>query len=127
MKNSLGTVAVVDDDPSMRRSVERLLNAHGIMTEGYPTAESFLKKVQTGSIRCIVLDVHLGGMSGIELWHHLKRAGTDIPVVFMTAIEDEALEREAVSAGCIAYLRKPFPAEPLITAVKRSLALPSCG
>ncbi|RVI74004.1 response regulator [Sinorhizobium meliloti] len=120
-------MAVVDDDPSMRRSVERLLNAHGMMTKGYPTAESFLNKVQTGSIRCIVLDVHLGGMSGIDLWHHLKRAGTDIPVVFMTAIEDEALEREAVSAGCIAYLRKPFPAEPLITAVKRSLALPSCG
>ncbi|WP_153323234.1 response regulator (plasmid) [Sinorhizobium meliloti] len=126
MKNSLGTVAVVDDDPSMRRSVERLLNAHGIMTEGYTTAESFLNEVQAGSIRCIVLDVHLGGMSGIELWHHLKQAGTDIPVVFMTAIEDEALEREAVAAGCIAYLRKPFPAEPLITAVKRSLALPSC-
>lgn len=126
MKNLLGTVAVVDDDPSMRRSVERLLNAHGIMTEGYTTAESFLNEVQAGSIRCIVLDVHLGGMSGIELWHHLKQAGTDIPVVFMTAIEDEALEREAVAAGCIAYLRKPFPAEPLITAVKRSLALPSC-
>lgn len=67
LENSLGTVAVVDDDPSMRRSVERLLNAHGIMTEGYPTAESFLNKVQTGSTRCVVLDIHIGGMSGIDV------------------------------------------------------------
>ncbi len=57
----------------MRRSVERLLNAHGIMTEGYPTAESFLNKVQTGSIGCIVLDNHLGGMSGIELWRKTRK------------------------------------------------------
>lgn len=121
MENSPGTVAVVDDDPSMRRSVERLLNANGFTTEGYPSAESFLSLARIQLIRCIVLDIHLGGMSGIELWHHLKHAGASIPVIFMTAVEDETLEREAVDAGCIAYLRKPFPAESLITAVKRAL------
>lgn len=121
LENSPDTVAVIDDDPSMLRSVERLLNANGFMTEGFPSAESFLSLARIQLIGCIVLDIHLGGMSGIELWHHLKHSDTSIPVIFITAVEDEVLEREAVDAGCIAYLRKPFPAESLIAAVKRAL------
>ena len=115
-----GTVAVVDDDPSMRRSVERLLNANGFMTEGYASAEAFLSHAQTSTIRCIVLDIHLAGMSGVELWQHLKQAGICLPVIFITAVDDETLEREAIKAGCTAYLQKPFPAESLIAAINNA-------
>ena len=125
MKNAPGTVAVVDDDASMRRSVERLLNANGFVTDAYASAEGFLSNAQTGAIQCIVLDIHLGGMSGIELWHQLKHTGINLPVIFITAVDDETLESEAVNAGCIAYLNKPFPAKSLITAVNRALGLSS--
>jgi len=121
LENSPGTVAVIDDNPSMRRSVERLLNANGFITEGYASAEAFLGNAQTGGVRCLVLDIHLGGMSGIELWHHLKQAGISLPVIFITAVDDEVLGQEAVKAGCIAYLQKPFPAESLVAAINRAL------
>jgi FixJ family two-component response regulator len=114
-------VAVVEDDPSMRRSVERLLNAHGFLTEGYPSAEDFLHREIASLVGCIVLDIHLGGMSGIELRQRLKSCGSKLPVVFITAVDDDALELEAVQAGCIAYLYKPFPAALLIGAVNKAL------
>ncbi|WP_018324401.1 response regulator transcription factor [Rhizobium giardinii] len=114
-------MAVIDDDPSLLRSVERLLNANGFLTEGYSSAEAFLSQAQTSLVRCIVLDIHLGGMSGIELWHRLKHIGIPLPVIFITAVDDETLEREALNAGCIGYLHKPFPAESLVAAVNRAL------
>ena len=116
-------VAVVEDDPSMRKSVARLLNAHGFATEGYASAEAFLNRATSSEIGCIVLDVHLGGISGIELWHRLKDGGSKIKVIFITAVDDQALEQEAVKAGCVAYLHKPFPAESLIDAIERAMTV----
>jgi len=115
------TVAVVENDPSMRRSVERLLNAHGFPTKGYTSAEAFLGRDAEIKIGCIVLDVHLDGMSGIELRHRLKDSGTNFPVIFITAIDDDALELEAAEVGCIAYLHKPFPASLLIAAINKAV------
>jgi FixJ family two-component response regulator len=115
-------VAVVEDDPSMLRSVERLLNAHGFATEGYSSAEAFLHRDTATRIGCIVLDIHLGGMSGIELRSRLKDAGSSLPVIFITAVDDKALELEGAQAGCVAYLHKPFPASSLIGAVSKALA-----
>ncbi len=70
------TIAIVEDDASMRRSVRRLLNAHGFATEEYPSAESFLQRTVGGEVECLVLDVDLGGMSGIELQRRLKDDGS---------------------------------------------------
>jgi FixJ family two-component response regulator len=106
----------------MRRSLERLLNAHGFMTEGYSSAEAFLGRDPASQAACAVLDIHLDGMSGIELWRRLKDSGSKLSVIFITAIEDDALELEAIQAGCIAYLRKPFPAASLISAISKALA-----
>ena len=121
MERAPRTVAVVEDDPSMRRSVERLLNAHGFATEGYSSAETFLHGDTKNRIGCLVLDIHLNGMSGIELRHRLKDAGSSLPVIFITAVDDKALELEGTQAGCVAYLHKPFPAVLLIGAVNRAL------
>ena len=116
-------MAVVDDDPSMLRSVERLLNANSFPTEGYPSAETFLAHADSKSLGCMVFDIQLGGMSGVELWQQLRESGIVLPVIFITALEDDTLERAAVEAGCVAYLRKPFPAKTLIAAVNTALAL----
>ncbi|AYG62134.1 response regulator [Rhizobium jaguaris] len=114
-------VAIVEDDASMRRSVKRLLNAHGFATEEYPSAESFLRRTGDGNVECLVLDVDLGGMSGIELQRRLKGDGSCPPIIFITALEDEALQADAEKEGCFAYLRKPFPAGSLIQSINEAL------
>ena len=116
------TVAVVEDDPSMRRSIERLLNAHGHQTHGYASAETFLESDFAGAIGCLVLDIHLADMSGIQLRRWLRDFGSGLPVIFITAVDEEALEAEAREAGCVAYLHKPFAAEFLLSAVNEALS-----
>jgi FixJ family two-component response regulator len=118
------TVAVVEDDPSMRRSIERLLNAHGYKTEGYGSAEGFLERDIAGDIGCAVLDIHLGKMSGIQLRCRLRDTGSSLPVIFITAVDDETLEEKALESGCVAYLHKPFAAKLLLSAIDEALAGP---
>lgn len=116
------TVAVIDDDASPRRSVGRLLRAYGFPAIEYESAEVFLGRDPNTAVDCLVLDIDLGGMSGIELQRRLKETGSGLPIIFITALEDPRLKAEAEQAGCIAYLRKPFAGSVLIDAVKRALA-----
>jgi FixJ family two-component response regulator len=113
-------VVVVDDDKTMLRSLERLLNASGFDTEVFCSAEAFLARTEAREAACFVLDIHLGGMSGIELRRRLAASGSVVPVVFMTAFDDESTHEEALKAGCVACLHKPFPARSLIGAVEIS-------
>src|SRR5262245_8573864 len=113
-------VVVVDDDKTMLRSLERLLNASGFDTEVFGSAEAFLARAAGREVACLVLDIHLGGMSGIDLRRRLLASGSPVPVVFMTAFDDESTHEEAIEAGCIACLRKPFPARLLIGAIENA-------
>ena len=115
------TVAIVEDDPGMRRGVERVLNLHGFEAEIFPSAEAFLGRDPDSRVACLVLDMHLPGMSGLELRRQLTAAGSTLPVIFMTAVDHDAVETAAIQAGCAAYLHKPFSAELLITAVTNAL------
>ena len=90
MHTPAGLVAVVDDDAAMRTSVERLLRASGYTTNAFASAEAFLRSGIVDSAIGLVLDVHLGGMSGLELRRRLLDSGATIPVVFITAFDDEA-------------------------------------
>ena len=114
-------ILVVDDDPSMLRTVTRLLRLHGYLVETFSSAEAFIDARPEGAIACLLLDIHLGGMSGIELYRRLAASGMTHPAIFMTALDDEATEQEAARVGGIAYLRKPFPADELLDAI-RSIA-----
>ena len=116
------TVAVVEDDPSVRRSISRLLNAHGFVVELFPAAEAFLDRDPDVRVACVVLDIHLPGMSGLELRSRLTTADPTLPVIFITAIDDDAVKTAAIQMGCAAYLRKPFAPELLITAITDALA-----
>jgi FixJ family two-component response regulator len=114
------TIAVVDDDASMLKGIERLLGAYGFATKVFTSAEAFLDLTATAEIDCLLLDVTLGGMSGIELRRHLSATGCDLPVIFMTAFDDEATRLQAQNAGCIAFLHKPFVATLLIGAIEKA-------
>ena len=113
------TIAVIDDNPSMLKGLDRLLSAHGFRVQTFTSAELFLENLAACEADCLLLDIHLGGISGIDLQRRLTTSGTDLPVIFMTAIDNEATRQEAFDAGCVAYLRKPFLANLLIDAINK--------
>ena len=115
-------VIVVDDNPGFLKSVTRLLTVHGFATRTFSSAEALLESDGVRGAACLLLDIHLGGMSGIELQHRLAASGSSYPIIFMTAIDDDATRREAMDGGCIAYLRKPFAPHLLLDAIAKVAA-----
>jgi len=113
-------VAVVDDDESFRRAIGRLLRAVGFGTAVYPSAEAFLQAVTAEPVHCLVLDIQLGGMSGLDLGHRLVEMGAKIPVIFVTALEDEECDPEARRTGCWALLHKPVSGRLLVETIRRA-------
>jgi FixJ family two-component response regulator len=99
-------IVVIDDDISFNTAISRLLRQWGFRTESFTSAEEFLR--QPTSAHCLVLDLHLGGMSGLELQARLAEEGRPVPIVFVTAVEDSHIRRRALEAGAAAYLEKPF-------------------
>jgi FixJ family two-component response regulator len=120
MPTLLKIIAIVDDDASMLKGIERLLGAHGFVTRVFASAEAFLDVNGVADVDCLLVDIHLGGMTGIELRHHLTASGCKLPVIFMTAFDDEATRVQAQSAGCIAFLHKPFVADLLLGAIEQA-------
>jgi FixJ family two-component response regulator len=116
-----GVVAVVEDDAGMRKSIERLLHANDYATVTFESAEDFLDSPLAGSVAGLVLDVGLPGMSGIELCRHLLATGSKLPVVFITARDDKATRVEALAAGCVEFLQKPFDPFRLTEALQRAM------
>jgi FixJ family two-component response regulator len=121
MLNRRKIIAIVDDDPSMLKAAENLLDARGFATKVFASAEEFLKHGTAGEVDCLLLDIHLGGISGIELRLQLKAAGSTIPIVFMTALDDEAIPDKALKTSGVSCLRKPFSAPHLFDAIQKAL------
>ena len=92
----------------MAKAIDRLLRAKGFNVEIFYSAETFLASPSATKARCLVVDVQLGGMSGIDLCRTLARSGSPPAFIFITALEDREVKRAAMEVGCIAYLRKPF-------------------
>ena len=113
-------VIVVDDNAGFLKGVARLLAHNGIESRTFASAEALLESGGAQTATCLLLDIHLGGISGIELQRRLAAAGSKCPVIFMTASDDEATQNEAVEAGCIAYLRKPFVRHVLLDAIRKA-------
>ena len=114
-------IAVVDDEAAMRKAIVRLLSVNGFATQDYSSAEALLESNVQREACCLVLDIHLGGMSGIELQQRLSASGSRLPVIFITAVENERTYREAMSAGCVSFLHKPFPGRVLIDSIRKAL------
>src|SRR5262245_57181482 len=118
---TLRKLFVIDDDPGMLRTIERLLKVHGFDVQTFESAEAFLDSANPRDAGCLLLDIHLSGMSGIELRRQLTLSGISVPVIFITANDSEVTREAALEAGCIAYLAKPFPAVRLMNAIEQAL------
>jgi FixJ family two-component response regulator len=112
-------VVVLDDDVAMLRALERGLRAHGYQTAGFNEVADFLNSADLAQATCLVLDINLKQLSGIDVACQLKRIGHSIPVVFITGSDCEATRRAASGAGCIAYLTKPFRLENLVKVIEQ--------
>ena len=115
------TIAIIDDDPAMLDAVARLLSARGYVTETFDSAEAFLNAIATCKANCLLVDIQLSDISGVELAHQLKADGVEYPIIFMTGLNDETIRSQAVAAGCIAFLYKPFPEKLLIDAIEKAI------
>ena len=116
-------IAVVDDDASILKGLKRLLDARGFTTKVFQSGEEFLQSDDVETIACVVLDIHMVGMSGIETRRALSHRGSKVPVIFMTALENGAVRREAIESGCAAFLSKPFSGQVLIDAIQSAGAI----
>ena len=114
-------VAVVDNDESVCRSLSRLLRASGIQTVTYLAAEAFLADTKQPQFDCLVFDIQLIGMSGIELHRQLNSSGSTIPVIYITAYDEPATREEAQAAGCAAYFRKTDSGADVLAAIRRAI------
>jgi len=122
MSTQSHVVAIIDDDLPMLNGLARLLSISGFETERFSSAEAFLGSMAVSRASCLVLDIQLSGMSGIELRRRLLNSGSKVAVIFMTGVDDEALHDEALRAGCVALLHKPFPAGLLVNAIAKAVA-----
>ncbi len=119
---SRATVFVVDDDQAMRTSLKWLIESVGMPVESYASANEFLDHYQAGRHGCLVLDVRMPGMSGLELQEHLAERDLRIPVVIITGHGDVPMAVRAMKSGAVDFIEKPFNDEALLDAIRRALA-----
>jgi two-component system response regulator FixJ len=117
-----GRVHIVDDDPSIQRSLRRLLESVGLMVECYNTAHEFIERHDPNAPGCLLLDVRMPGLSGLELQDHLRSEGCVLPIIFVTGYGDVPMTARAMKAGAIDFLQKPFNDQELLEAIERALA-----
>jgi CheY-like chemotaxis protein len=116
-------IAVVDDDRGILKGLKRLLDARGFTTKVFQSGEEFLQSDDADNSACVVLDIHMDGMSGIETRRALSARGSRVPVIFMTALETAMIRREALDSGCAAFLEKPISGQILIKAIQSATAV----
>jgi FixJ family two-component response regulator len=117
-------IAIVDDDEPLREALASLLKAAGCAVTTFARAEDFLASADWRDTSCLILDVRLPGMSGVELQHHLKGAGSAFPIIFVTAHGDSSLEEVLLKAGASAFLNKPVRSDRLLKEIDTALARP---
>ena len=116
-----GTVFVIDDDPSVRRALERQLRTAGFRVETFESAQDYVARAPQAAIACIVTDVRMPGMSGLDLQASLARAGRELPMVFITGHGDIPTSVRAMKGGAVNFLPKPFSEREILAAVAEAL------
>lgn len=115
------TVFIVDDHPSVRAALKRLLGAVGLECETFATAADFLRRIEEGATGCVLLDVRMPGLSGLDVQQKLNDLGLDLPIIFLTAYADVPLTVRVMRAGALGVLTKPFEGQALLDAVHQAL------
>ena len=115
-------VSIVDDDESLRRSLRNLLGSVGFRVETFASAEAFLQSNHHDQTGCLVLDLRMPGMNGVDLLTHLSGTGSRIPAVILTAHGNDEARQRSLQAGAVAFLSKPFNGNVLIDVVRTALS-----
>lgn len=122
MKTMIPPICVVDDDAGVRESVESLLRAEGFEVELFASAQRFVARARTAPLSCVILDVELPGLSGLELQRELADAGLEIPIIFLTGHGSIPMSVQAMKAGAIEFLTKPFEVDDLLGAIQQAVS-----
>jgi len=127
MKSAVRTVFIIDDDRGMRQAIHDLVESVGLRAESFATAEEFLSRKRTGDPSCLVLDVRLPQMSGLDFQRRLAETGVQTPIIFITAHGDIPMTVKALKAGAVEFLTKPFRDQDLLDAIQQALQLDSAA
>jgi FixJ family two-component response regulator len=119
-------VSIVDDDASVRAAMQSLLRSLGFVAFVFESAEEFLRSPRVGDSSCLISDVQMPGMSGLDLQDCLIAQGTDIPTIFITAFPEQSIRSRAHASGAIGLLEKPFEGRTMIELIRQALAPRSC-
>ena len=114
-------ISIVDDDDALRSSLDDLIQSIGFRTQGFPSAEAFLNSNQARDTACLILDVRMPGMNGLDLQRQMVAANSRIPIIFITSHADDNARVRAVEAGAVAFLYKPFREQELLDAIDVAL------
>ncbi|MFI0845964.1 response regulator transcription factor [Mesorhizobium sp. IMUNJ 23232] len=115
------TITIIDDDDEVRVATENLIQSYGLDAQTFTSAEAFLESPMVDRTACLITDVQMPGMSGIDLHRALRARGCAVPMIFITAFPEERLRRQAEAAGAFGFLSKPFEAASLMSCVGKAL------
>lgn len=118
---SRNLISIVEDDASVRRTTKLLLESSGYEAAAFDSPESLLSSGRLDNTSCLIVDVQMPGMNGLQLQSHLAAASIRIPIIFMTAYDDKESRRRAIQAGAVAFLTKPFIDEQLFQSIRSAL------
>jgi FixJ family two-component response regulator len=119
--STFSVISVIDDDASVRAATTNLLNSHGYVVHTFASAEEFLRSTHLDDTSCVVADVQMPGMSGVDLLTHLRSQGYPAPFIFITAFPEESVRDRALKEGAICFLAKPFAGPSLIKCLSTAL------
>jgi FixJ family two-component response regulator len=119
--STLSVISVIDDDASVRTATNNLLSSHGYLIQTFASADDFLRSARVDDSSCVIADVQMPGMSGLDLLSHVRAQGYTVPFIFITAFPEESVQIRALEAGAICFLAKPFAGPVLIDCIETAL------
>ncbi|MEH2565698.1 MULTISPECIES: response regulator [unclassified Bradyrhizobium] len=119
--STLSVISVIDDDASVRTATNNLLSSHGYLVHTFASAEEFLQSARLSDSSCVIADVQMPAMSGLDLLSHMRAQGYVAPFIFITAFPEDSVRARALKAGAICFLAKPFAGPALINCVEAAV------
>ena len=119
--STVSVIAVIDDDASVRVATDNLLSSHGYLVDTFVSAEEFLQSARSNDSSCVIADVQMSAMSGLDLLDHMRAQGYAVPFILITAFPQESARARALKAGAICFLAKPFAGPALINCLEAAL------
>jgi FixJ family two-component response regulator len=121
LEKDLSLIAIIDDDASFREALDRLIKSYGFPTAVFPSARDFLESDCVSRTSCLISDVQMPVMSGLELQGRLGEMGRTIPIIFVSSFSDDTIQQRALQAGAVGFLGKPFDQEEMLVCIRSAL------